>query len=311
MKGRSKRKTITQSIMLNLVDVSKVKKNSQREKAYWNTYHCQNRVISANGRLYGHYCKNRFCTLCMSIRKAEMINKYLPIMQAWPDPQFVTLTVRACRSRNLQKFMDGMIRAFHLILERCKKRHQRGNGIALKGLRALECNFNPERKTYNPHFHIIVPDKATADLLIAEWLKTWTSDFTYKGAQKARKVENTERDLIETIKYGSKIFTEPDADRRSGKRIKHTANAKIYAAALDNILRAMQHHRVIERFGFNLPGKNKVLEPAQLLRHYDEWKFNPRISDWENTETDEVLSGYYPTEELLQMLEYRVDMELE
>ena len=64
---------------LSLIDVAKENGDVEREKAYWNTYYCQNSVITANGRLYGKYCKNRFCTLCCSIRKAEIINKYLLI----------------------------------------------------------------------------------------------------------------------------------------------------------------------------------------------------------------------------------------
>jgi hypothetical protein len=33
---------------LRLVDVTKNKRNPAREKWYWNTYHCQNKVTSAN-----------------------------------------------------------------------------------------------------------------------------------------------------------------------------------------------------------------------------------------------------------------------
>ncbi len=312
IKGRAKRKTITQSVMLNMVDVAKANKDTKREKAYWNTYHCQNKVISASGKLYGNYCKNRFCTLCMSIRKAEMINKYKPVIETWSNPQFMTLTIRSCGKRRLQNRMNGMVRAFRIIRQRCKKRNQRGNGIPLIGIKSLECNFNPIKSTYNPHYHLIVPDKATADLITAEWLQIWTTKFTYKGAQKTRKVEDTEHDLIETIKYGSKVFTEPSEEPKNGKRIKHTSNAKIYARALDNILQAMEGHRVFDRFGFNLPKTvPQPIEPAKLLTQFDEWKFNPLLSDWENTENDEVLASYYPAAELLQMLGFQVDKELD
>ena len=58
-----------------------------------------------------------------------------------------------------------MNKAFSIIKERCKKRHQRGTGIQLIGIKSLECNFNPQKKTYNPHFHIIVPNKEIATLL--------------------------------------------------------------------------------------------------------------------------------------------------
>ncbi len=59
LKGRAKRKMITQKTVLNLIDVEK-SKNGVTPKGYWNTYHCQSKVYTANGRLYGKYCKIDF-----------------------------------------------------------------------------------------------------------------------------------------------------------------------------------------------------------------------------------------------------------
>src|SRR5450631_3241280 len=91
--GRAKRKFITQKMVLGLIDVTQNNNTPLRKKGYWNTYHCQSKVYTVGGRLYGKYCKNRFCTLCCSIRKAEITNRYLPVIQSWPDPYFVTLTI--------------------------------------------------------------------------------------------------------------------------------------------------------------------------------------------------------------------------
>ena len=77
-KGRAKRKMITQKMALSLIDVCNKNGTTERKQAYWNTYHCQSKIVTKDGKLYGNYCKNRFCTLCCSIRKAELINKYLP-----------------------------------------------------------------------------------------------------------------------------------------------------------------------------------------------------------------------------------------
>lgn len=85
LEGRAKRKTITQSMMLNLMDVAKEKGDIEKQNAYWNTYYCQSKIITSEGKLYGNYCKNRFCTLCCSIRKAEIINKYLPTIEKWEN----------------------------------------------------------------------------------------------------------------------------------------------------------------------------------------------------------------------------------
>lgn len=84
-------------------------------------------------------------------------------------------------------------------------------------------------------------------------------------AQHSRKVENTERDLIEIIKYGSKIFTEPALNNK----MKGRGNAKIYVSALDNIFKAMRGLRIFERFGFNLPRTTKPeSENSRVVQEY-------------------------------------------
>jgi hypothetical protein len=82
---RGKCKFITQAIIRKLIDVAKEKEGAEkRVKAYW----CQSRIFESGGRLYGAYCKNRFCTLCCGIRRAEIIDKYLPVIKTWAAPHF-------------------------------------------------------------------------------------------------------------------------------------------------------------------------------------------------------------------------------
>ena len=299
--NRAKRKTITRKMIHSLIDVAKAKGEPQRVQAYWNAYHCQSKIISSNNKLYGNYCKNRFCTVCCAIRKAEIINKYYPILKQWENPYFVTLTVKAIKAKNLNKWVFGMNKAFSIIKDRCKKRHQRGKGIKLIGIKSLECNFNPQRKTYNPHFHIIVPTKEIAELLIKEWMLQWNKTgviHTSPKAQHMRKVENLERDLIETIKYGSKIFTEADLKKKG----KQSTAPMVYAYALDNILCAMKGKRIFDRFGFNLP-KTAAKETTQkLISNYDEYIFSSGATDWVNQTTGECLTGYAQSLELSHLL---------
>lgn len=310
LKGKAKRKLITQKMVLNLIDVSKKNGTTEREKGYWNTYHCQNKIYTANGKLYGKYCKNRFCTLCCAIRKAEIINKYLPVIKEWESPYFVTLTIRAFPHKHLRKAMTKVIAGFKFILSKHRKRNQRGKGIRLVGIKSLECNFNAEKKTYNPHLHLIVQNEAIADILIKEWLTNWKGYTSYK-AQKKRKVENLEKDLIETIKYGSKIFTEPDVNKKA-KSKGNSAARNIYVAALDNIFKAMQGLRIFDRFGFNLPKEAAKKEThATVVNNYDEWIFEPKSFDWFNTKTKETLTKFHPLFNLLALLELHVDAERE
>jgi hypothetical protein len=204
--------------------------------------------------------------------------------------------------------MKGTIRAFRKINSKFRKRNQRGKGIKLIGIKSLECNFNPLKGTYNPHLHLIVPNKQVADILIDEWLKIWTPKFTHKSGQHKRQVIDRQKDLIEIVKYGSKIFTEPDVNNKAKAKGKHN----IHVAALDNIFRTMKGLRIFERFGFNLlKEKDDGNANARIVREYDEWIFDHKNFDWLNTETEQTLSEYKPQLELIHLLENNIDTSLE
>lgn len=313
LRNRAKRKVISRRMTLALIDVAKEKGDHDRVQEYWNAFHCLSNVVISKDKLYGKYCKSRFCTVCLAIRKANKINRYYPVISQWPDVHFVTLTVKSCRAEKLDEWIWRMGRAFGLIHNRCKKRHQRGRGEKLIGIRSLECNFNPNEKTYNPHFHIIVASKEIAKLLVKEWIKQWRptgkSTYRYKytspSAQNIRKVTNLEHSLIEIIKYGSKIFTEPDLNKKNRQAVKPV----IYAYALDNIFAAMKGKRIFERFGFNLPPQPKIEYSAKLVEDYELWVFPNDASDWINPQTGKALTGYLEPPELRYLLNECINIE--
>lgn len=291
-------------MMLQMIDVAKETEDTDLIHSFWNTYHCQEEIITSNNRLYGNYCKNRFCTLCSSIRKAEIINRYYPIIKGWEEPQFVTITIKAVKEDKLKSRLDAMLRGFIRINAKYRKRHQRGASFKLIGVKSLECNYNPETKTYNPHLHIITANKEMAEVIVAEWLKLCTPQFAVSWAQKIIKVRDIEKSLIEIIKYGSKIFTEPDLK----KRAKETTTAQIYVRALNNILKAMKGRRIFDRFGFDLPPKTEIekVEP-QILSEFEKWDYNPALSDWESLTTNVKLSGYKLPSNLQAMLQNNIN----
>lgn len=304
---RAKRKMLSQKLNLKLVDIANKKGEEERAKSYWNAFHCQGKLISSNGRIFGKFCKNRFCMLCCSIRKAEIINSYLPTIKTWEEPYFVTLTVKSVKARDLKKRVYDVLRAFKIITERNKKRHQRRKGIQLIGIKSLECNFNPQKRIYNPHLHFIVPNKEVADLLITEWCELWTSRFVSHKAQNATKIWDKENALIEVVKYSTKIFTDPNM----AKKGKATAPPYIYLSALDTIVAALQQHRIFDRFGFNLPKKDKPIRKQTVLSEYSELKYDSKKFDWVKNDTDEVLTGYIPASNLLAILELNINQELQ
>jgi Replication protein len=307
LKGRARRKMITLAMAFNLIKIAESRGDNQKLKSFWNTYYCQNRVVSVGGRMYGKYCKNRYCTLCCSIRKAEIINKYYPILREWDEPYFVTLTVRSPNAKNLRPIIKKMIEGFQRITSKYRKQQVRGKGLKLMGIRSLECTFNHAEQTYHPHIHVIVANKEMGDLLITEWLKLWKPKYALRQCQDIRKAQNIEAKLIELIKYGSKIFTEPDITNRW----KNRDNSTIYAAALYNIFVAMEGIRIFERFGFNLPKVTKEIQGARIVRNYGEWLFIPKHFDWLNTDNELTLSGYCPPDGLVNLLRYNVDRQTE
>lgn len=308
LKSKAKKKLITHKVVLPLIDYAKKKNNQPMVKSLWNTYHCLNKVITSNHKLHGKYCKNRICTICNGNRKAEMINKFLPIVQNWEEPYFVTLTAKSCYAYKLHERMRDTKRAFEIIEERMKKRYHRDTGPKLVAIKSLECNFNPAKRWYNPHFHILVATKELAEILKQEWLNLWTEEYTsYKG-QKIRAVENTERDLIEVVKYSSKILTEPNPGKKS-KRWKTTR--RVYIAALYNILNAMKGLRLIDSYGFKVAKEQYKSVSTTTVVEYQEHKYKSEIMDWVNEETGEILSGYIPTPELMNILHTQINTELQ
>ncbi|WP_152269641.1 protein rep [Agriterribacter humi] len=312
LKGKAKRKLVTQKMIFSLLDVAKKNGSKDRVKGYYNTFHCQNKIDTANGRSYGKYCKNRFCTLCAAIRKAQIINKYLPELQKWKAPYFVTITAKSVHAKSLKKRMQDMNRGLRILTSKYRKRAIRGTNIKLIGIKSLECNFNPRDKTYNPHLHIIVKTKDMADILVKEWLQLCTPKFARSFGQKIIKIKDLEKQLIETIKYGSKVFTEPDV-RKKGKKKEGSADIRnIYVVALDNIFEAMKGLRIFDRFGFNLPPnllKNEA--HSTLVTDFKEWVYDIKTFDWRNTKTGEFLTKFHPMFNLLVLLELGIDVEKE
>ncbi|MDV6169685.1 protein rep [Flavobacterium sp. DG1-102-2] len=174
LKLRAKRKQANQNIALNLVDLAKAKGDSYKQKLNWNIYYCQNTITTSNGRLYSKYCKNRNCEICQNIRRAEIINKYIPIIKTWTQPHLITLTIKSCEEHELKGRIQEMFDIFKRIKDKHRKRSLRGKGFELIGVKSLECGFDLNRERYNPHFHLMVENKQIGDSLISEWLEIWT-----------------------------------------------------------------------------------------------------------------------------------------
>lgn len=304
----SKKKTITQSIVLSLIDVAKKKEDPKMVKSLWNTYHCRSNVIRVEDRIYGNYCRSRICSICNGVRKAELIRKYLSVVQTWERPYFVTLTAKSVPAKGLYTRLRDMNRGLKLIIDKYKKRAQRGKGMRLVGVKSLECNFNPKLRTYNPHLHLVVETEEMANILKEEWLNKCTVKFANPKAQCVILIKEDEKEenLVEVIKYSTKQFTEPDPNNKGKKN----ASRKVYTAAMYNIHKAMKGIRVFDRFGFNLPKSSHKQGQSREQMDWEAYKYKPVLQDWVNRK-NQRLTGFIPSQELMDTLTNQINSELE
>ena len=304
LKARVRKKMMADYLMPLLVDIARENGDNDMIQSYWNTYHCQRKLYSSKGRLYAPYCKNRFCTICLGIRKANMIHKYLPVVKSWEEPYFLTLTMKAIPLSQLNKRIARMTTTFSNIIMKYRKRNYRGKDIKLVGIRSLECNYNPVKKTYNPHFHLIVPNSEIAMKIKRNWVESFDSRLVLNSNQKATKINNNVKCLIEVFKYGCKIFTDPEMKKRNQR----SKPPIIYAAALHQIYKALKPYDVTTKFGFKLPKTiNCVKSSTQIISNYTEMVYHSYTNDWVNIDTGHQITGYIPTGQLHFLLANNID----
>ena len=81
----------------------------------------------------------------------------------------------------------------------------------------------------------------------------------------------------------------------------------LYAAALHNIFAAMKGLRIFDRFGFDRPKSKTEAIPAKVTNDYQEWVFMAKYHDWVSTDSEHVLSSYYPEDGLIDLLANSID----
>jgi len=297
--NKGKRKFITQRLSLAIADVAIELGDPEKAQQCYNAYHCQSKILWQQGRTFGNYCKNKICLVCSSIRKAELINKYSPILMQWENAYFVTLTVKACKAPELRWKVDGMLKTFTRLKRRYDKRYQRKDKwMRFQGIRSLECNFNPVRRTYNPHFHLIVPNRKIAERLIEDWMKEWGPIETNPQGQHKRSIKDMERDMVETIKYGSKIFTE---SKTLNSALKTEKSTKIFARAFYVILKAFEGRKLFTHFGFKVE-KQPHQKVVTLINKGSVLTYIHKARDWVNLQTGSIFSGFEADKELEELV---------
>ena len=262
--NRAKRKYLSTALSLSLVDVVKEYQNRSNDleqfnenqtfkRSYWNMYHCSRKLETSNGKLVGKYCKNRLCVVCSAIRTANLMKRYLPVLQNWFDEDkvyFLTFTVPNCKAEHLKDTIRSMQDIIKKIQQTLKKRYQRAKKPTIQGLRKLECTYNSLRKDFHPHFHVLVKGKAAAEAFMKQWMHRTEH---LKTSSKAQDISEANMQAgKELFKYFTKVIT-TEKSNGTNKRL-------IYAEAVHTIFKAIKGIRTFQNFGFKLPKEDKVQE---------------------------------------------------
>lgn len=301
LQKRAKRKFLSHALSLSLVRYCDLNpEESDLKKSYWNTYYCAQKLAEDNGRITAEYCKNRWCLVCNSIRQMVLKNKYSETIESWKDKHFVTLTVPNCSAEDLDRTIKEMYKTFTKIKDMFYRRWRRGKGTKFVGLRKLECTYNPHRKDYHPHFHLIVNSEELAAELLEEWLKR--NPTCDRKAQDLRVADNNS--TKELFKYFTKVITTHDKDKR------------IYAHALNTIFRVIKGKRTFQPFGFKAKKieKKDIQEEEEIVteentqnRAYPQlFMWNQTLADWLNKNTGELLSGHQLSESLREIADKKI-----
>jgi hypothetical protein len=218
-----------------------------------------------------------------------LINGYEKALNEMQDKQFITLTVKNCTGENLRATIEKMLKNFRLIQDLRRKQKK----PLLKCIRKIECTYNPDTNEYHPHLHLILEGFRPGSELICEWLKrNPTADSRGQDIRQCY-------EAIELFKYFAKLTS------KSGKDQKHYKGSKLineewhYPNALDLIFRSIEGMRIIQPMG-GIKMVNDEIEELEtqevenIQKENTIWIF--RGSDWIDTGTAEMLTGYTPTD---------------
>ena len=292
LKKRARRNYFTTALSLQLVTAAQKSPSSILEKAYWNTYHCCSNLTIDNSteQVTAEYCKNRWCLVCNAIRTAKLIGDYQGIIDTWENKCFVTLTRQSVKAEDLRATIDEMQKTFTKIKGKIKKRHQRGQGAKLIGLRKLECNYNYKADTFNPHYHLILSDKEVGEIVINEWYTRHTREIVNSEAQNIKPADDNA--CVEMFKYFTKVITKVDKERR------------VFVEAMDVIFNAIKGRRTFQPFGFKKAKEEKEeVVKEERIAEITKLTWIQDLADWADMETGELLSGYIPAESWKHIVE--------
>jgi hypothetical protein len=216
-------------------------------------------------------------------------------MLTWADKHFVTLTIPNVPGLELHSAIGEMLAAMRPIARAI--RHT--DGLELRAVRKLETTYNPRRRDFHPHLHLIVNSREAADALVRRWLKAFPSADA--RAQDVRRCEGREG-AVELFKYFTKLIVKGLDGERTAP----------HPAVLHTIFMAVRGLRTFQPMGFvsrvTLDASDETLEldagtvspippdSRGLIR----WQWIGE--DWMDYGSGELLSGFTPTDSMRELV---------
>jgi len=283
---RARSKAMTNSLVERLVKVE----GSSLKKAYYRSFTCTHYLVQDGQKVTAKYCNGRWCFVCNRIRCMKLIKGYSPAIEEMEQPVFVTLTHPAVEGDKLKDTIDEMGRGLSRIIQRFRKREQRGkSNVRVVGIRKLECNHKMKKGTFNPHYHFLLDGMLNATALVEEWLKEYpdcnedAQDVTLADPATVSK---------ELFKYFTKIISKTGVD----------------ANALNTIFEAMYGKRTFQPYG----GIRKVSEDVDQISsqeidfkesRVEVWVWERQVHDWVSPD-GELFSDFKPNDVDLNLIKY-------
>lgn len=293
LRRKIRNKVISQEIIMNLMLCNP---NSKLFQSYMNSLnYCQYEYVQDGLKITSKYCNCRHCYSCNRIRSGKLINSYMPFIE-WMknDMHFVTLTIKNIDADLLPGSINKMKKDFGLIKDVMRKR-----GMNLVGLRKMECTFS-RAKGFHPHFHLLIQNKAHADLVKDLWLQyNPTSDI------KGQDVKPADMSSVhELFKYFTKFWSK----KKNGNEM------LIDYKAQDAIYNAISGHRIFQPFGMKKfkdemkqdIDENEDIEPLQSIHYNIEPRqavFSYSERNFVDVETGEVLIHFQLNKRDLKLIE--------
>jgi hypothetical protein len=311
---RGRAKYVNNFLMSRLIEMHK-ETNGNNIDNYWlkrysKTYYCSHTLMNIDNKFVTTFCRYKVCLICARIRTAELIESYFDAINELEDKQFVTLTIQNVYNYQLYDTVREMVKSFQKAKDNLRKQK-----ISLKGTRNMEVTYNPESKTYHPHFHCIIENKQNADALVSEWLRIYPDADS--RAQDVRPFGTHENDLLEAFKYVNKVISGAKKERVKNNELSYETvrkQGKIYIEALDNINKATSgigqkgKFRTFQAFGIKKKDREERSEEEKSNKVFgiDFWKYNfdfeNRLYDWINEATGETLTNFVPSQKLETLL---------